>query len=114
MDNWTREHDRFIAEKAEGWTLKEVAPGYFLRTAPEIPGISDGVPKYDTDVASIIRAVEDWRMIDKALDMWQVVVVDRHFRAAIRSASGHTSIADGPTIAAALAWAMYRALGGPE
>jgi hypothetical protein len=62
---WTREHDRVIAEKCEGWTHVEGGSATAMRDAS---GALRFLPKYNTELLSVVRAAEAWRKKDEDID----------------------------------------------
>ena len=116
LNQWTREHDAVIAEKCDG----QKAP---LGKSPlSRSSWEKYLPNYNTDIAACIRAAEAWRKQDEmrrsygvispvailGSPLWEGYVNwwDRGTVADVDSSIG----CDGPTPAAALAWALYKAV----
>ena len=67
---WTREHDRILAEKCEGfkvrrWDELPIAQQHYDYCPDELfigESIHDRLPHYLTDIAACIRAAEGWVM----------------------------------------------------
>jgi len=117
---WTREHDRVLAEKCEGWAHVEGGSATAMRDAS---GALRFLPKYNTELLSVVRAAEAWRVKDEdidrsvslhsaieRLDMPFVVELRENYRVGEnyewRKFEGESST----SYAAALAWALYLAV----
>lgn len=70
-NNWTRKHDRIIAERCEGLTTVEPFHGGDYRIVRRFQQTAFGetwdsaswtpLPHYNTDIAACFRAAEAWR-----------------------------------------------------
>lgn len=67
---WSREKDRIIAEKCEGWTHVEGGSATAMRDAS---GALRFLPKYNTELLSVVRAAEAWRKQDENARNWSIV-----------------------------------------
>lgn len=66
-NNWSREHDRLIAERCEEITefVDDKYQGLSFYDHESDEGFGPGivpVPEYNTDIAACIRAAEAWRV----------------------------------------------------
>lgn len=116
---WTREHDRIIAEKCEGDTVRNF-DGY---RREEIDGENQRISwlpidDYSTDLDAVIRAAEAWRKGDENARNWSIVspeygdTVMRGFVYNGRHPDWRTQSAYSEQPAAALAHALYQAVTG--
>lgn len=116
---WTREHDRVIAERCEGWTVQE-------RTVSSPMGsyiiycdhFGKSVPEYLKSLEATIRAAEAWmkhdvfgRRFEVFSPSWQVEVDKKcnHYTAQVvfnRNLYYGSSV----NLCEALAWALYKAV----
>jgi len=55
---WTREHDRILAEKCEGWTHVEGGSQTAMRDGACVFRF---LPSYHQDLVAVVRAAEAWR-----------------------------------------------------
>jgi len=115
MSNWTRAHDAWIAEKCEG--RKILGPGVMYHDErggeagwhEEVP-----IPHYSTDPAAAIRAAEAWRKKGEGRTV-KIEWDGQDVKAGLGDRVGgwHQWFSPSDQCASALAWALYRATGGP-
>lgn len=101
MINWTRQHDAWLAEKCEGkdWKLPFV-------------------PDYQNDQTNALRAAKAWVVKDPSMRCVVITLggVDTYAKAVdYKKRCGlESALAASPTLAAAVAEALYRVTGGTE
>ncbi len=137
MTAWTREHDALIARLAEGWEVYSWDDIWIGLDCHEVAGMAGyelhrkrhpdeifldrqarfTVPHYLTDLTAIVRAAEAWRKSAKH-NQWIIESPvtgdenDSQFVAIVWGVFGESGRVLADTPAAALARALYRALGG--
>lgn len=116
---WTREHDRIIAEKCEGYTVRNF-DGY---RREEIDGANQRIAwlpidDYSTDLPAVVRAAEAWRKQDENARSWSInspEYRDTVMRGTVyngRNPNWRTKHCYDEQPAAALAHALYQAVTG--
>ena len=112
--NWTREHDAWIARECDGMKAQKE------RGMPERLWKWKGTnyygycPSYSTDIAACIRAAEAWRKRGEGRTVkieWEGPDVKAGL--GDRVGGWHQWFSPCDRAALALAWALYRATGGP-
>ncbi len=138
---WSREHDRVIAEKAEGlettqstnglgvvdYTTRMTLPsafGYFGNTDPVV--VVSSIPDYSTDLAAVFRASEAWRKQDYEDRIWSITSpesgkyktvgeeFDKYKWVARFTRTGLNVVWHENWPASAIAWSLWSACGGEE
>lgn len=98
---WTRAHDCLLAERCDNWNW-----------------VAGPAPNYSTDLVAVVRAAEAWRKQDEERRTWllraQCIAGEDEFVARmdndVTTAGDHRHAASTP--AAALAWALWKAVQG--
>ncbi len=131
MTEWSRANDRVIAEKCEGLKLQYSVDveDYLYEGSPSTETgdrIWFAAPSYSTDLAAVFRASEAWRKQDDDVDRTITISsaverMDLPFRVEAsenyrdgENYEWRTFNGSGDTYAEALAWALYKAVGGAE
>jgi len=110
--NWTRAHDAWIAEHCEGLEVSTefgAEPHEIRFDGPWKP-----VATYNTDPAACIRAAEAWRTKGDGRTV-KIEWDGPDVKAGLGDKVGgwHQWFSPCDRVATALAWALYRATGGP-
>lgn len=113
MTAWTRQHDRLIAEVAEGWKDDRKISGYWV----DKTGFRHLFPQsYETDSASVLRAYEAWRAKDVENRLISVEIFeDCSHTVKLRDYAkqrGPVGVYTEPLFIDALRWALWQACGG--
>ena len=105
-NNWSRDHDRILAERCEG--MRFIERGF--AGGPLLPE----PPRYDTDIAACFRAAEAWRKRNPSERKWAIDspwgVLDNFEAGAREGWNEKRWTAAGATPADAIAWALYEAV----
>lgn len=112
--NWTREYDRLIAERAEGFSLvRGGEPETVLIDCGDSPNYMP-LPHYSTDETAALRAVLAWIMRDR--DRREARIYLRHDGDYVElyESLNRAGSCPAPTLAEALVWALLKAVGGGE
>lgn len=102
---WSREHDRRIAERVEDWKVIELANGKLVRSIDHGP-----IPEYNTDTLRAIDTIEKWRKQSPDRRTWHLSSGARFF-ACEANDGGRIFGCDfySETMAEALAWVVWDA-----
>lgn len=111
---WTRENDRLIAERAEGFSLVSGGePETVLIDCGDSPNYMP-LPHYSTDETASLRAVRAWIMQDRDRREARIYFGRDGYFIELREPLNVIGSCHAPTLAAALAWALMWAIKGEK